>query len=435
VELWLKANLQLMRSPQSTVGSGKKTASYTMSKGIQMTEAKNNNTDNQDDDEFALEFKTIGWLSNLILGKLKKLWPDWRCTQTLSPKTRPVRKAKRLRGQKVEPIEHYGFHTPFEVKTDGQQWIISTNTKVTVNRIAAMMLLFFFIFCTVALYFTYPAKGAELFIFLASILGLAALYNIIKARLGGEDTWVIFDRTTGNVCFWRKNAKNSLTVPFEQVDCYWTPVFRRGLSHNFYFMPTVNLPNERHRWWQVYMGFPTQYQQAQYFWRVLTDFMDKTKPIPSVPGLYHHLRWLEKNNYTLHDITEGGKEVAEADFVEIDEEMEKEIDAIDKEFEKMLHQPRGFNVDAIINFYIVSPDYAKDAMLISIRSTIKFRIRCLTKQNLMDMGFSKHFTLAEYRRDLNKLIQFFGPIINDISASHNSKEESSYIKLDVLDEA
>ncbi|MEJ2044725.1 MAG: hypothetical protein P8X89_15770, partial [Reinekea sp.] len=93
-----------------------------------MTEAKNTNTDNQDDDEFALEFKTIGWLSNLILGKLKKLWPDWRCTQTLSPKTRPVRKAKRLRGQKVEPIEHYGFHTPFEVKTDGQQWIISTNT-------------------------------------------------------------------------------------------------------------------------------------------------------------------------------------------------------------------------------------------------------------------------------------------------------------------
>jgi hypothetical protein len=399
-----------------------------------MTEAKNTNTDNQDDDEFALEFKTIGWLSNLILGKLKKLWPDWRCTQTLSPKTRPVRKAKRLRGQKVEPIEHYGFHTPFEVKTDGQQWIISTNTKVTVNRIAAMMLLFFFIFCTVALYFTYPAKGAELFIFLASILGLAALYNIIKARLGGEDTWVVFDRTTGNVCFWRKNAKNSLTVPFEQVDCYWTPVFRRGLSHNFYFMPTVNLPNERHRWWQVYMGFPTQYQQAQYFWRVLTDFMDKTKPIPTVPGLYHHLRWLEKNNYTLHDITEGGKEIAEADFVEIEEEMEKEISEIEKKIEQMMQAP-NFDADSVIQFYKESPGFSLENNIRHIAPYIQRRIRYLKIDNLMDRGFRKRFTMAEYRRDLNKLIQFFGPIINDISASYNSKEESSYIKLDVLDEA
>ncbi|MEJ2066345.1 MAG: hypothetical protein P8X74_24205 [Reinekea sp.] len=296
-----------------------------------MTEAKNANTDNQDDDEFALEFKTIGWLSNLVLGKLKKLWPDWRCTQTLSPKTRPVRKAKRLRGQKVEPIEHYGFHTPFEVKTDGQQWIISTNTKVTVNRIAAMMLLFFFIFCAVALYFTYPAKGAELFIFLASILGLAALYNIIKARLGGEDTWVIFDRTTGNVCFWRKNAKNSLTVPFD------------------------------------------------------------------------------------------------------DEEMEKEISEIEKKIEQMMQAP-NFDADSVIQFYKESPGFSLENNIRHIAPYIQRRIRYLKIDNLMDRGFRKRFTMVEYRRDLNKLIQFFGPIINDISASYNSKEESSYIKLDVLDE-
>jgi hypothetical protein len=399
-----------------------------------MTEAKDVNTDNQDDDEFALEFKTIGWLSNLILGKLKKLWPDWRCTQTLSPKTRPVRKAKRLRGQKVEPIEHYGFHTPFEVKTDGQQWIISTNTKVTVNRIAAMIILFFFSLpLTLFFYMSIGDSDQWPWGIVALLAWGVTIYNIIKARLGGEDTWVVFDRTTGNVCFWRKNAKNSLTVPFEQVDCYWTPVFRRGLSHNFYFMPTVNLPNERHRWWQVYMGFPTQYQQAQYFWRVLTDFMDKTKPIPTVPGLYHHLCWLEKNNYTLHDITEGGKEIAEADFVEIEEEMEKEISEIEKKIEQMMQAP-NFDADSVIQFYKESPGFSLENNIRHIAPYIQRRIRYLKIDNLMDRGFRKRFTMAEYRRDLNKLIQFFGPIINDISASYNSKEESSYIKLDVLDE-
>ncbi|MEJ2043762.1 MAG: hypothetical protein P8X89_10850, partial [Reinekea sp.] len=219
----------------------------------------------------------------------------------------------------------------------------------------------------------------------------------------------------------------------EQVDCYWTPVFRRGLSHNFYFMPTVNLPNERHRWWQVYMGFPTQYQQAQYFWRVLTDFMDKTKPIPSVPGLYHHLRWLEKNNYTLHDITEGGKEITEADFVEIDEEMEKEISEIEKKIEQMMQAP-NFDADSVIQFYKESPGFSLENNIRHIAPYIQRRIRYLKIDNLMDRGFRKRFTMVEYRRDLNKLIQFFGPIINDISASYNSKEESSYIKLDVLDE-
>ncbi len=396
-----------------------------------MTETQRATTDDQDE-EFG--FSVTEWVMDLLMGKIKQRWPDWRCTETITAQTRPTRKPERLRGQKVEPLEVYGHHTPFTFDTDGKQWVIKTDTKIVSHRVYGLMSAFFCLFFLIIGFPILENENNYGSFYAAALLALPAAYNIIKARLGGEDAWVVFDRSTGNVCFWRKNATNSLTVPFEQVHCYWTPVFRRGLSHNFYFMPIVNLPNERHRWWQVYMGFPTQYSQAQYFWRVLTDFMDQTKPIPTVPGLYHHMRWLEKNNYTLQDITEGGKEIEEADFVEIEEEMEKEVAAINKEFEAMLHQPRGFNVDAIIDFYTGSPDYAKDEMLVSIRSKLKFRIRCLKTQNLMDMGFPKYFTLAEYRRDLNKLIQFFGPIINDIAASYNSKEESSYIKLDVLEE-
>ncbi|MEJ2066344.1 MAG: hypothetical protein P8X74_24200, partial [Reinekea sp.] len=195
----------------------------------------------------------------------------------------------------------------------------------------------------------------------------------------------------------------------EQVDCYWTPVFRRGLSHNFYFMPTVNLPNERHRWWQVYMGFPTQYQQAQYFWRVLTDFMDKTKPIPTVPGLYHHLRWLEKNNYTLHDITEGGKEIAEADFVEIEEEMEKEISEIVSQVEQFL-KPQKFSAEALIEFYKKTPVYAREPFLRKVVSRAESWRKFLNELNLMDIGFKKHFTIDEYKSEVEKLESFFNPI-------------------------
>jgi len=395
-----------------------------------MTETQRATTDDQDE-EFG--FSVTEWVMDLLMGKIKQRWPDWRCTETITAQTRPTRKPERLRGQKVEPLEVYGHHTPFTFDTDGKQWVIKTDTKIASHRVYGLMSAFFCLFFFIIGFPILENENNYGSFYAAALLALPAVYNIIKARLGGEDAWVVFDRSTGNVCFWRKNAKNSLTVPFEQVHCYWTPVFRRGLSHNFYFMPIVNLPNERHRWWQVYMGFPTQYSQAQYFWRVLTDFMDQTKPIPTVPGLYHHMRWLEKNNYTLQDITEGGKEIEEADFVEIEEEIEKELSDIEKRIELMMQAP-NFNAETVIQFYKELPGFLLGNSIQLIATYIQRRIRYLKLDNLMDRGFRKHFTMAEYRRDLNKLIQFFGPIVNDIAASYNSKEESSYIKLDVLEE-
>ncbi|GGX41370.1 hypothetical protein GCM10007392_05340 [Saccharospirillum salsuginis] len=237
---------------------------------------------------------------------------------------------------------------------------------------------------------------------------IVTLFSMYKTRIGGENTWVVFDRTTGNVCFWRKNQKNSLTVPFDKVNCYWIRGFQRGgVTHNLYFMPTENLPNERHRWWKVHFGFPTQYEQAQFFWRVLTDFMDRSRPIPEVPGLIHQVRFVEKNGYTIEDLTEGGVEMTEADFNEVDAEIQNDIAALEARLERLL-EPDQFSADRLIEFYENAPVYARTDVIRSVMSILSIWISVLKGEDrVMDPAFRKYFTLMEYEAEIDKLADFF----------------------------
>ncbi|WP_272643322.1 hypothetical protein [Marinomonas mediterranea] len=376
---------------------------------------------NQDDLDW------IDRIENPIMGKVKTRWPDWRCTQEFTPDTRPVRKTEKLRGQKVEPLAYYGHHTPFTTKTDGNQWVIKTSNKVIAYRAYALIALFItMIWFSLYLFALYHGEKDSLgMLYLSLICFIPALYWIIQARRHGEDKWVVFDRRTGNVCFWDKEGKRSLTVPFEQVNCYWTPVFRRGLSHNFYFMPMVNLPNERHRWWQVYMGFPSDYAQAQYYWSVITAFMDNSKPLPMVAGLYHHLIWMERNGYTLDDITHGGKSATEEELYEIFEEVEAKIEVEKKKADGLMEDAENFSASALIDFYKNTPGYAKEGVLTTISIFILHGISSLKRSSLMrGLGFMESLTMEVYCREMCKLIQFFGPLVNaDMAAKGKTKEE------------
>ncbi|WCN10224.1 hypothetical protein [Marinomonas mediterranea] len=386
---------------------------------------------NQDDLDW------IDRITNPIMGKVKTRWPDWSCTQELTSNTRPVRKAEKLRGQKVEPLAYYGHHTPFTTDTDGNQWVIMTSNKVNAYRMNALGSLFitmiWFGLYLFALY--HGGKDSLGMLYLSLVFFIPALYWIIQARRHGEDKWVVFDRRTGNVCFWDKKGKRSLTVPFEQVNCYWTPVFRRGLSHNFYFMPMVNLPNERHRWWQVYMGFPSDYAQAQYYWSVITAFMDNSKPLPMVAGLYHHLIWMERNGYTLDDITYGGKSATEEELYEIFEEVEAKIEVEKNKARNLLKGTKHFSASALIDFYKHVPGYANEEVLSTISTFIKHGISSLKHSSLMrDVDFMESLTMEVYCREMCKLIQFFGPLVNaDMAAKGLIKEEEGEEGLFLVD--
>ena len=347
------------------------------------------------------------------MGKLKYFWPDWSMTHTLSENTRTSRKPERLRGRQVTPLPVYSFHTPFTIQTDGKQWVIGGYSRSGAIRAAADVLTFigvswFLIFTAIYLQ---PENKVSIWVGLVPIL--IATPFLIWGRFGGEDTWVVFDRTTGNVCFWRKNKQNSLVVPFDQVQCYWIEVFRRGVSHSLYFMPEVNLPNERHRWWKVEMGFPTQYQQAQYFWRVLTDFMDRSRPIPEVPGLIHQVRSMEKKGYTIQDITEGGKEITDDDFMEVQKEIQNDMAALEARLDRIMEADQ-FSADALIQFYENAPVYAVEKVL----QTVKFQLELwvdFLKQQLMEPEFRDYYSLDQYKAEINKLVRYFDPVFEALS--------------------
>ncbi|GGX52546.1 hypothetical protein GCM10007392_19890 [Saccharospirillum salsuginis] len=207
-----------------------------------------------------------------------------------------------------------------------------------------------------------------LFLYLASPLVLIEIYYILKIRTGGEDTWILLDRTTGNVCFWKRNSKKSLTVPFDQVDCYWsTRAGRGGPSHQIALMPKVNLPNERYRYWEIMLGSAAMYEQAQYFWRVMNDFMDRTRPIPEVPGLIHQVRSMEKLGWRLEDITHGGKEVPIEEWEEVEKELRRDAEALEARLER-LFTPEYFDAQTVYDFYQKAPVHFKRDALRNILS-------------------------------------------------------------------
>lgn len=351
--------------------------------------------------------KVLNSVFFIVIGRFRYLWPDWDCTQLVTQKTQPSRKHKKLRGRLVTPQERYQLHTPFYTDTDGKQWVVQCNSNYIQHQSIAVIAVFFGLIW-ITLFFPNSASIASIAVAFTPVV--PALYFVYLSRTGGEDTWVVFDRTTGNVCFWKRDAEHSLTVPFEKVNCYWIEVFRRGVSHNLYFMPTENLPNERHRWWQVMFGTATTYDQAQYFWRVLSDFMDQNKPIPSVPGLSHQLYFVEKHGYTIKDLTEGKKEIAVEDFEEAESEFKRVTSKLDDELGRMLG-PECFDVQAIIDFYNKAPLYSqRDLSLTAVARLETYIIGLESEKPFMCPlypDFKKKFTIEEYKERVEELATYF----------------------------
>ena len=363
--------------------------------------------------------KILGFINWLIVGPTRDLWPDWRCTETVTRVTKPSRKREKWRGTMVTPQERYLRPLPLHTRTDGKQWLVRCNSNYISHQVNAVMWLLFG-----ALWF---------FIFYDFHMGIAllplipALYYNYRARAGGEDTWIVFDRTTGNVCFWKRDAKHSLTVPFEKVNCYWIELFRRGVSHSLYFMPTENLPNERHRWWQAMFGAATRYDEAQYLWRVMTDFMDQSKPIPAVPGLSHQLYFVEKHGYTIKDLTEGEKEITLEDFEEAEDEFKRITSDLDEEFGRML-EPECFDVDTIIAFYNSVPRYAQQSLLSTAAARLEIYVIGLESENpYMCPLFpesKKLFTFDEYKTRVEALADYFFKIHKELNPPYSYVDRS-----------
>lgn len=344
----------------------------------------------------------------LLMGRIKYRYPDWSCTKEVTKNTRPVRRAKWLRPDPVKPQPTYSFHTPFYTKTDGKQWVIQSDSSIgwirTIGFISSFFFLIFLFFGLVP----FPNDGTVFFLSMTGLTFLLVSFSMYQSRTRGEDTWVVFDRTTRNVCFWKKNQEHSLTVPFEQVKCYWNSKYMRGGPvSSFFLMPEVNLSDERNRLWKVHFGFAPQYEQAQFFWRVLTDFMDKSRPIPEVPGLIHQIRFVEKNGYTIEDLTEGGIEITEADFNEVAEEIQNDMAALDARLRRMI-KPDQFSADRLIEFYEACPIYAKEDVLRTIVVKLKRWVKFLKGEDrMMDPAYKDFFTLKEYEAEMDKLSDFF----------------------------
>ena len=350
----------------------------------------------------------IFWYEDLIMGKTRNHYPDWSCTQDVTQKTRPARRAKWLRPDAVTPQSVYSFHTPFYAKTDGKQWVFQANSPYGAWKTAGTILSLFLIACLLFGLIPFPNEGTEFFLSVSAILSMIVAYSIYKTRTGGEDRWVVFDRTTGNVCFWKKNHKNSLTVPFNQVRCYWTTKYMRGgYISSLYLMPEVILPNERNRLWKIHMGFPRHYEQAQFYWRVLTDFMDRRRSIPEVPGLIHQVRFAEKNGYSIEDFAKNEVQLTEKEFSEIDEEINNDIAALEHRLSQIM-EPKNFKADKLISFYEHAPIYARKDILTSIMVRLKRWIKFVKSEDrMMEPGFSEYFSISEYECEMDKLADFF----------------------------
>lgn len=371
--------------------------------------------------------KILGFINWLIVGPTRDLWPVWHCTETVTRETKPSRKREKWRGNLVTPKERHQRHIPFYTRTDGKQWLVRCNSYYLDHQVRAVVFLFFGSLWVTPAVYLYQFDGITFFVYLSLAPYLVSAYYIYKSRTGGEDTWIVFDRTTGNVCFWKRDAEHSLTVPFEKVNCYWIEVFRRGVSHSLYFMPTENLPNEHHRWWQVMFGTATRYDEAQYLWWVLTDFMDKTKPIPAVPGLSHQLYFVEKHSYTIKDLTEGKKEITLEDFEEAEEEFKRITLDLDEEFGRML-EPECFDVDAIIAFYNSVPQYAQQSLLSTAAARLEMYVIGLEAENPfmcpLFPEFKKLFTFEEYKTRVEALADYFFKIHKELNPSYSYVDRS-----------
>ncbi len=346
--------------------------------------------------------KVVLTLYHIFVPHYRDIWPDIDCANEPTKKVSKGRKI-RSKGKPVTPIENYVFHTDFDTLTDGNIWIIKTDSRfvdyiVGVQLIGAMLLILLPVFW----FYKVPFELTDVFI-IPMLIGLV-LFSLLARWEKGDNKWIVFDRNSGNVCFWHKNKRRSLTVPFDQVKCYWhRKAYRGGVSRNFMLMPEVSLRGEWNRWWNTYFGSTEIYSQAQYLWRVLSDFMDNSKPIPELPGLTHQIRSCQRLGYTIDDLTHGGKDIPVDVWVEVDKEIQDEIEAVGDKTRYLL-EPSRFSSEEVFEFYKGIPPLAKQISLIEIKIAVEDWSNWTKKYGGLYPGMVGRFTPETLAGEIDKLI-------------------------------
>lgn len=339
---------------------------------------------------------------HIFVPHYRDIWPDIDCANEPTKKVSEGRKI-RSKGKPVTPIEDYVFHTDFATLTDGNIWIIKTDSRfvdyiVGVQLIGAMLLILLPVFW----FYKVPFELTDVFI-LPMLFGLV-LFSLLARWEKGDNKWIVFDRNSGNVCFWHKNKRKSLTVPFEQVRCYWhRKAYRGGVSRNFMLMPEVSLRGEWNRWWNTYLGSTEIYSQAQYLWRVLSDFMDTSKPIPELPGLTHQIRSCQRLGYTIEDLTHGDKEIPIEVWMEIDQEIQDEIEAVAVET-RLLLQPEDFTAKRVLEYSETIPPLARRAFLIKVMNSIELWSKWTRDHGGLYPGMEGRYTQRGLAREIDQII-------------------------------
>ncbi|WP_220494712.1 MULTISPECIES: hypothetical protein, partial [unclassified Pseudoalteromonas] len=177
--------------------------------------------------------------------------------------------------------------------TDGRYYgilLISSMRGIFQKATVALMLTFFGILTVMQVLGLFKAKSLQhlldsllfhpLFILGQVLLLIIAFIYHRKAKIP-RATSVVFDRKTGNVNFPAFGGNPELVIPFEEVEMYRGSLgFSLGSG-----MPVTSLipkkyPKHGKRDCQYIVAFADSYDGACQSWTLLTEFMDKNKPIP-----------------------------------------------------------------------------------------------------------------------------------------------------------
>lgn len=270
----------------------------------------------------------VNWFKLVFSSGKKNLWPDWDCTKEVSHGVVHVNRTADRKLMPVKPlVDNTLVDMPFDCVSDGKQWVVSSN-DAEIYGILGFRSFFLFIGVTIfGLIIAYWQPGIRLLSY--GLILLFAGYLIAMCRVRRHrQSWVVFDRETGNVCFWHKNRRNSLTVPFEDVECYrtWLTFIsnsRGGGTERYYvyfiaFRPRSRLPFRKQRVWVSSLGFrENSYEEVCFVWGLVTRFMKEVDLLPSVPNLNYISQYCESNSLSLKDIvTECGYDLINSEVTD-----------------------------------------------------------------------------------------------------------------------
>ncbi|WP_028672529.1 hypothetical protein [Saccharospirillum impatiens] len=341
-------------------------------------------------------------LYHIMVPRDRDIWPDIDCA---NEPTKKVSKGRKLRskGKAVTPVEEYVFHSGFDTLTDGDIWIVRTDSRFVDYTVGVILPGAMLMFLLPTFWFAkVPFEMTRIVIL--PLFFVMVFFSLLARWEKGNNKWIVFDRNSGNVCFWHKNKRKSLTVPFEQVNSYWhRKAYRGGVSRNFMLMPEVSFRGEWNRWWNTYFGSTEIYSQAQYLWRVLSDFMDNSKPIPELPGLTHQIRSCQKLGYTIEDLTHGGKEIPIDVWMEVDKDIENEIEALGLEVQSLL-KPERFSASEILEYSKTIPPLARRSFLSLVMIAIEDWSMWTRKYGGLYPGMEKRFTQRSLAREIDQIV-------------------------------